>query len=426
MNLRLTSPLPLLFFVALLFFAQAAPVSAQQTGRHTSLPSRTSRLLPSIRFSVGQSSLKVPFDLVGNLILMKAQLNDSTPLWFIFDTGATHTVVDTEQAKTLNLKARGRITGTGSTGTAVASRVRGVSVTFSGVELLNQTIYTLPVAFLSAPFGRHIGGVIGNDIIGKFVVEIDYANQTLSFYEPASYRYSGAGENIPLVIEKDGNVFTRAQVKIEGRTPLTGKFEIDTGSTGSVTLNTPFVKKHRLLSSIKRSKQVNLGGVGGSAGAVTARINSIRLGRFELMNPIARFSQASKGDNASARYDGLLGGQIFSRFKMIVDLTHRRMILEPSARISAPFEDDMSGLELMGDGEGFSSYLIDDVDEGSPAAEAGVQGGDVLTAIDGRAASEFTLEEIRRMFKQDGREYALTLKRGDKIFEVRLKLRRLV
>ncbi|MDT4897847.1 MAG: hypothetical protein QOH25_2924 [Acidobacteriota bacterium] len=426
MNLRLTSPLPLLFFVALLLFTQSALVSGQQTGRRAPLPSRNSRALPSVRFSVGQSSLKVPFELVGNLILMKAQVNDSAPLWFIFDTGATHTVVDAERAKTLGLKARGRITATGSAGTDIASRVRGVSVSLPGVELTNQTVYTLPVAFLSPLFGRHLGGVIGNDIIGKFVVEIDYANQKLNFYEPSSYQYSGSGESIPLTIEKDGNVFTRAQVELEGRAPLTGKFEVDIGSTGSLELNTPFVKKHRLLSFISRSKQVNLGGIGGTAGAVTARINSVRLGRFELMNPIARFSQATKGDYASARYDGLLGGQIFSRFKMIVDLSRRRMILEPNALISAPFEDDMSGIELAGDGEDFSAYVINEVEAGSPAAEAGIQGEDILTAIDGRTASEFTLEEIRRMFKQNGREYALTLKRGEKMIEVKLKLRRLV
>jgi len=424
MKFPLTTRFPLVLFAALLIFAQTSPARAQRQ-RRSARASSTRPPAPAI-FSSGQSALNVPFDLVGNLILMRARVNDSAPLWFIFDTGATHTVVDTEQAKTLGLKARGRIKATGSGGTDIASRVRGVSVSFSGVALRGQTVYTLPVAFLSPLFGRPLGGVIGNDIIGKFVVEINYASKILYFYEPSTYRYSGPGEVIPLTVEKDGNVFTRAQVTLEGRAPLAGKFEVDTGSTGSLMLNTPFVKNHHLLSSINQSKQVNLGGVGGTSGAVATRVRSISLGRFTLANPVVRFSQGMKGDNASARYGGLLGSQIFSRFKMIIDLSRRRMILEPNADIAAPFEDDMSGLEVAGDGEDFLTYVINDVEANSPAAEEGIQEEDILTAIDGRPAGEFTLDEIRRMFMQDGREYALTLKRGDKLIQARLKLRRLI
>jgi C-terminal processing protease CtpA/Prc len=135
-----------------------------------------------------------------------------------------------------------------------------------------------------------------------------------------------------------------------------------------------------------------------------------------------KFSRATKGDDASAKYDGQLGGQIFSRFKMIVDLSRRRMILEPNARIDAPFVEDISGLEVIGDGENFSTYVINDVEEGSPGAEAGIQEDDVLTAIDGRAASEFTLEEIRGMFMQNECEYLLTIKRGSETRQVKLKL----
>ena len=424
MKLRLTSQWPLFLFATLLF-AQTAHVSAQQRSRRAPLTSRTQRSLPSIQFSNGQSALQVPFELVGNLILIQTWVNNSAPLWFIFDTGATHTVVDAGQAKALGLQARGRITATGSAGTDVASRVKGVSVKFSGVVLRGQTVYTLPVAFLSPLLGRHLGGVIGNDIIGKFVVEIDYAKKTISFHAPSSYQYKGPGQVIPLMLE-GGNVFASAQVKLEGQAPLTGKFEVDTGSTGSVLLNTPFVKKHRLLSFIKQSKQGNLGGVGGSSSAVTTRLHSVSLGGFTLATPIASLSQGLKGDNASAKYDGLLGGQIFSRFKMIVDLSRRRMILEPNAHLAAPFEDDMSGIGLASDGPDFSTYVINDVEKGSPAAEADIQEEDILTEIDGRSAREFTLEEIRGMFRQEGREHVLTLKRGEKMIQVRLKLKRLI
>ncbi len=62
----------------------------------------------------------------------------------------------------------------------------------------------------------------------------------------------------------------------------------------------------------------------------------------------------------------------------------------------------------------------------SPAAEAGLQEEDELTAINGRPVTEFSLEQIRQMLKQEGKEYVLSLKRGTQTLQVKLKLRRLI
>jgi len=101
------------------------------------------------------------------------------------------------------------------------------------------------------------------------------------------------------------------------------------------------------------------------------------------------------------------------------------MILEPNAQFSEPFEIDMSGMELVADGDDLSIVLVDDVNPKTPAAEAGVRGGDIITAIDNRPVKDFTLEQIREMFRQDGREYLLKLKRDGTEVQVKIKLGRL-
>jgi len=231
---------------------------------------------------------------------------------------------------------------------------------------------------------------------------------------------------VPVTVEGDGNIFARAQVSFANRPPLAGKFEVDTGSTGALSLNAPFVRRHGLERAVRAGRTTRMGGVGGTAEALVARANMVRLGGHELRAPVVRLSRATRGALAAAGADGLLGGEIFRRFRMTVDLTRRRIYLEPNAAFDEPFEEDMSGIELLGDGPDFKTYLIDDVEEGSAAAAAGVEGGDVLVAIDGRAASEFMLDEIRRLFRQDGREYTLDLKRGERAVRARLKLRRVV
>jgi C-terminal processing protease CtpA/Prc len=132
----------------------------------------------------------------------------------------------------------------------------------------------------------------------------------------------------------------------------------------------------------------------------------------------------TKGDNASTRYDGLLGGAIFRRFKMTVDLRNKRLYLEPNARLAEPFETDMSGLSLVVDDD-LTTIMIDEVRSGSAAAKAGVVGGETIKDINGRKATELGLQEITRMMRTAG-EYDLTVLRNGREITIHLHLERII
>ncbi len=418
-RVQLWNFIPLIFLLSLCTQVDAQHSKRRKVARNASPPP------PKVRFISGNNSLRIPFELTGNLILLQARLNDSAPLWFILDTGATDTVIDSQLAKTLRLKALGRTVGTGGAGTATALIFKGTSLKLPNVEAMNLTVYGLPIDFLSAPLGRKISGVIGNDILKQLVVEVDYASEDINFYEPASYQYSHAGDLIPITFE--GNYpFVRARITLDGRRVIEGNFEIDSGATNAIMFNTPFVDRNRLLEGVSKSNQVRMGGVGGSAVAFSDRLKSMSLGSFQLENLVARFSRARSGDDASAKYDGLIGGEILRRFKVVFDYPRRRMMLEPNPQFSEPYESDMSGLDLATEGDDFSVVVVNEVEKGSPAEEAGIQREDKITAIDGRDVKEFAITQIRRMFMQDGKEYLISLKRGQKELQTKLKLRRLI
>jgi PDZ domain len=93
----------------------------------------------------------------------------------------------------------------------------------------------------------------------------------------------------------------------------------------------------------------------------------------------------------------------------------------------AKYEEDMSGISLTPEtNQSTKIFKIIQVIANSPASDAGVQADDLITAIDGLPAANYTEARIERMFKQDGREFALTIKRGDQVIQIKLKLRRLV
>jgi hypothetical protein len=416
-NSKLVSSALIIFSLVIIVQARTAQSRKHRVKKTPPTP------VVKVRFVEG-NGLGSKFESANNFILLQATVNNSEPLWFIFDTGAAYSVLDTELAKALSLKSRGKITDSGAAGTAKGLIFEQVSLKLPNLEASYHTIASYPLGFLAPPLGRKIGGVVGNDIIRESVVEIDYDTYVIQFHDPGKYQYSGSEKMVPLKLD-DSAAFVRAVVTQEGRPPIGGKFELDSGSTSAILFNTPFVRRQQLLKYVPRKNQINVGGVGGTGRGMVGRIKSLALGDFVLQQPIAQFFQGRRGDNASAGYDGLIGGDVFRRFKVVLDYPHRRMILQPNAQFNEQFDNDMSGLKLIAEGEDFSVISVgNEVEAGTPAAEAGIQGEDIITAIDGHPVKEFTLEQIRKMFMQDGKSFVIGLKRGDSELQTTLKLRR--
>ena len=73
----------------------------------------------------------------------------------------------------------------------------------------------------------------------------------------------------------------------------------------------------------------------------------------------------------------------------------------------------------------YTTFKIIDVLRDSPASEAGVRPGDIITAIDGRPAKDLTMTILSEMLEK-AVPYVMTLRRGDQEVEVRLTPKRMV
>lgn len=373
---------------------------------------------PAYRFSPDHSPVRVPFELANDLIVLKVRVNSSRPLQFIFDTGASISVIDPQSAKALGLRAKGKL-DLDATGGSVQSELIGpVSLALAGVTVFKQTLATIDLDAFAPLFGYKIDGIIGHDFINNFVVEIDYVAGLMSFYETASYKYAGAGESIPIeLVEK--TPFVRGRIVLNGREAIEGKFEVDTGGTAMLSLNTPFVNKHKMIETLTTQTQSKLGGAGGSAEAVKAHVPTVALGSLIVKNPLIVFARGTEGSEGSAEYDGELGAGFFSQFKTILDYSRSQIILERNQSVSTT--RDLSGLDIVAEPPRFRTYVVNGVAADSPAAAVGVQEEDTIVAVDGQSTARVTLRELRRLFTQPG-ERVLSVRRGTKIIRVRLRL----
>ncbi|MBV9957021.1 MAG: aspartyl protease family protein [Acidobacteria bacterium] len=419
MNHKLTRVLTL----SLLIFCALTTAAQAQRKRSKPDPLKPAKP-PQISFESGRSAVGIPFEFLGNIILVKARINDSAPLKFIFDTGAGITVINELRAKNLGLQPKSKVEVNGIGGSLNGVLLKEVALSLGGARVTSQV--TAGLTFSTFPCEmQDIDGVIGYDFIKEFVVELDYKAQTISLFDPQSYTYTGRGETIPLTITRTPRA--RASLTLAGQRSAEGLFEIDTGSDGTLSVNTPFVKRHALLKALNRRRESKSRGVGGKSANVQARVETFQLGSFVLKDPVVSFSVASKGAETKEDNDGPLGNEVLRRFKVTIDYTRQHMMLEPNESLSEPFEEEMSGIDFETGGAGCKTITVESVTPNSPASEAGILTGDVIQAIDGRTVETFTTTELEEIFRREGVEHTLVLSRGkQRMFQVKFKTRRLI
>ena len=367
-----------------------------------------------------------PIEIHDNHIHIQAQANQSRPFSLILDTGADYNALNVNLSDELGVKHKIEIklssAGTGEDSTTIAF-TKTISLNLLGFPLRANIL--APFDKLEAGIGRPIDGILGAEIFNRSVVEIDYQAQKITLHSPETYDASGVGSLIPILLT-GRRPFIQARIKFPGQEAIDGKLIIDTGDSSGLSLHTPFVQKHELLSYAGSVFPHFTSGVAGEAREYLGRAESLQFGRYVIKRPIIALSQAEKGSTAEKSYDGAIGGEILRRFKVILDYSRRQMTLEPNTNIDAPFVVDMSGMELIAQGQKFETFQVGRIYENTPASEAGLHQGDILLEINAIAARNLGLEQVKQMFKVDGQEFIMNIQREGQPMQFTLTTRRLV
>ncbi len=270
-------------------------------------------------------------------IYVQARLNGSAPLWFLLDSaGGSPLILDQKKAIDMRLPVDGRGVGIGAgENPFTVTYSQGVSVSLEGVELNDQTVAATSLETLRRYAGRDLDGILGFQLFSRYVVEVHYATGTVNLYEPQNYQYTGSGQILPATLE--GKHFcVRVRISLDGSEPLDARLLVDTGA-GQIltTLNSPYVDSHRLLSpSWNRAASRVQVGLGGETRVFAAHARALELGRFTFHDLTVELSRDTKGLMASADFDGILGGEMLRRFKVIFDYSRRRIIFEPNPQLA--------------------------------------------------------------------------------------------
>lgn len=268
------------------------------------------------------------------LILVSITIEDSPPLTFILDSGATQSSINDPylaQALGLEIRNAGLARGVGS-GAKLVAVANDVCIRSEGVEVLRAPLVVHDIGGrFAALTGREIDGFLGADLFDRYVVEIDPRGHRLLLHDPQTFEYRGDGHEVPLEVVDRRPVVQGAVVIEAGKKEIPVKLVVDTGSGRHLSLITK--SRRHLKVPEKRKTGVSIGVVGGSVVAV-ASTHRFQIGPLIAENIRTAWMDAFRVPAVRNIEDlnGILGNRWLSRFRMIFDYRGNRLILEPIVR----------------------------------------------------------------------------------------------
>jgi hypothetical protein len=277
----------------------------------------------------------LPFELKSdNRIYLKCKVNESDSLLFVFDTGAETMVINQNiSGKNLTMNFDGEVDNIGTNGISKAPLSTKNSFSFGGISATD-------VSFISVPYGESVfDGVLGSTFMKKYIIEVDYRKKKMSFYDPVSYKYNNKEYEKLKVHFYKKIPLAEASVIINGK-KYKGKYELDTGSDGSLMLSAPFVDLHGLTHQLKTVAHATASGSDGTKSiSPIVVLPEMGIGGKHFYVIPAILSTAESGMAADKNLAGIVGNGFLKRFDMIIDMAHDKIYVKPNNLMYTPYYD---------------------------------------------------------------------------------------
>jgi len=370
----------------------------------------------------GRSKVKIPIEVYNNLIIVPVVLNGKLPLKFILDTGVRTTIL-TEKAFSdflhLSYARKYTIAGPGGVKFIDAYITNNVTIDIPGVHGEGHAMLVLDQDYLELRnyLGTDVHGILGYELFSRFVVQIDYETRSLTLMLPKRFKSHRKYEELAITVQ-DTKPYLVTTIKVNDSSRLQAKLLIDTGASHGLLLeprsDTAIQIPSRNIASIIGR------GLGGVIEGKIGRIKSIRLGKYVLDQVVVNFpdpnsySDTLKNDRAIPRH-GSMGGEILSRFSVILDFPHEKMYLKKNSIFKNEFHYNISGLTIKAVGEFLREFEITNVRDNTTANLADIQVGDKILTINSERTADLDLDKLDDLLNsKPGKKVIMEIERHGK------------
>lgn len=363
--------------------------------------------------------VELPFSYDNGLIIVTAILGGKLSLRFVFDTGAEHTTITSQEVLAIfpfEYLRPVKMIGVDMLTVYNAHLVKGVQLSLGALDLNDRQLIVTEDDLLAAhqQFGPTLHGILGADILSQYVVEINYLRRMVILYPPDQFKPSKKYQSLDLEVHRKKPYLTLPTQMTQSGSIEPFKYLLDTGAALKILL---IAGRHPTLIFPDSAVTSVLGlGLGGTIEGMRGEIHRLQIGTMVMPNIIGGFQDLTYYTDTSHLNErhGLVGNLLLEHFDVAIDYSRRQCYFRPNRQFKKSKERDHSGLFILMGGHEGSEALIQSVWPGSPADKAGLQGGDKLLKINGWPVSILGIEGIqKRLRRKSGKQVAVKIKRGE-------------
>jgi predicted aspartyl protease len=284
------------------------------------------RLFGQSRYRKPSLAAVIPFRQRGRSIVLSVKLNDNDRLLsFLLDTGADGMAIRKSLADSLGIKAdyaqNTNIVG-GQTQVNISSG--------NTVHLTDSLSLTGQNMAIFDKIGSNMDGIIGLNLIKKYITRIDFDNQKIYLYSFGDYHYAGDAIAIPVRIHRS-LIIIPSELGMTEEQSVMGNFLLDTGANYNLIAFSDFVREKQLLQTgFKPESMGTTVSLGHSTPVYHGKAYELRIGDIVKNNiPVTLQASAFNSSAPNNGIDGSIGIQFWAGYNLIIDLLRKEIHLTP-------------------------------------------------------------------------------------------------
>lgn len=286
--------------------------------------------LPAVIFSqAAKPAVEVPFEFVHNQIVVEVKIGGKGPYNMLIDTDTDPSAIDVATASALGLATgnKGAPASGGGTNTNTVYPTRLPAVELGTLPAKDVDAATIDLTKISERVGRPIHGVLGFSFLRERIVQIDYPNSKLRFFNESPYPRIQTGANTVNTISfplrrEDGQVMIDSVFINNEKMRAT----LDTGSSSSFNLTPEAVALLKLDDQAQTGGETSVG-YNGEYQNERGLLKSVRLGRITVESVPANFWLPNTGHD-NKKYQVNIGNGFFQDFVMTFDFKNKIVVFE--------------------------------------------------------------------------------------------------
>lgn len=358
---------------------------------------------------VPQGPIEVPFKIGEDAIIVDAVVNGKK-VSCMFDTGFSGAFVINDA---INL---GQATGTMNlqdfvgTFTAKTVAVKSLKLGSLDIDPKGMDIVQQPLSHMSFSYNTHTDGIMGLEVVSKYVFEINHEKQKFVFHPKTVDISTRTPDNKKTFLNRMLPIGNNT-IKLNVTAPNGGKLRLslDTGNAFFATTHRDCLEREKLWDAGKDVNFMRTAWV--ASGPVDSWYKLFK--NLNIYGVPVETSVWSIIDlpSSSAESDGTVGFGFLRNFNIIIDMERRRVWMENWTGKSGNEPTADIGISAGHAPDGRT--MIYNITPGSPAEKAGIKRGDLLLDIEGVSTKDLTNRMIEKRLEGElGTKIRLATSRG--------------